>query len=429
MTEQTTLPIPGQGTPPPTPFPQPERPKGIDYSVFRNAAKESWRDLVAGDDLAQDIKELVTLTALLPRGDFQVPIVATYLMLASCLCNHVPILFSHGSPGSGKSALAHLACKIHGINPIGANSTPASLRNSVMGSRFGEPIDGQYIQLEQHAILAWEDVNPTELRKYEFALFNLLKLGIDRDATIQIATEKGKNMEFYPFSPKYVSSIHPIYSEHQYRELVRRVIVIQHKKFSDWTHEDQSEIYKGAEPDDLIDLESYSWEGINAEFHAYWKDTVRLERYASLQKSLTRKRSHGIDRALWKISKDLICTGVICGFWDDLDAAIEHIRQYWNWHYANVESQASPLTQILKKFVERETENAEKSNALAIEHGIPPQPVEIAPPILKKFVMEAIATGHIPLGTPLRDCNDAMAALGWKMCENLKGHMVWMKQL
>lgn len=429
--------IPGQGIAPEQPpitseseaIAANQRSNIPDYAMFRSAATDDWTELVEGDDFAEYLVSLVPQCVMLPRGDFQLPIVLSYLMLPSALCRHVPILFSHGSPGTGKSELAKLACLIHGIRPIGSNSTPTSLRNAIMSNRFGEPVEGQYYEREKHAVLAWEDVNPQEMRKHEGALFNLLKLGIDRSATIQIASKDGKNLEFYPFSPKYISSIHPIYAEYDFRELIRRVLVVQHKRFDNWVNSDYSHAYEGMKPHDLIDLETYDWDGLQNEFQKYWSDLGRLEHWVSVQKYLSKKKGHGIEKPLWKISKDIIACGVVCGFWNAEVEAIDHMRDYWQWHKENVESQASALQKVLAAFIESSCSDIEKRNQICRESGALNliQPLEVNPKELKDYVSRAMGNGDIELGTSYREVNSAMLNLGWKLNLNTQGQSRWMK--
>lgn len=419
------LPIPGQGVPLEEPTKNAEaleRANIPDYSLFRSQSSDNWQDAVSGNSFPEYVYSLILKSVLLPRADFQMPIVASYLCIPSAVCNRLPVLFSHGMSGCGKSFLGKIACGIHNVAPLSGISTLASLRNCIQERRFGQ---GR----ETNCCLIWDDIKPNDLKAYNYGIFSLIKNGIERSAVLTIAAgEAGENMSFQIFSPKITSSIHPIYSLHDFREIVRRVIVVQHKPYKNWLVSDHSGLYEGLHDDEMIDVDSLDFDGLNLEFNQYW-DAQRLTEFSSVAKSLNSTRNHGIEKPLWMISKDLIATGVVCGFWDTIDDAVKHFKSYWQWHKENIESQTSALQKVLQYFIAEKSETIEKQNAIVREsnqlHLL--RHVELNPNELQTYWKDCMMRGMVEPGTSNREINDAMANLGWRLTSNAKNEMKWMR--
>lgn len=410
---------------------QKERPTASDklnYSRFREDSKQPWTDIAGEGSLAERVGRLVSSSILLPRQGFQLPIAAAYLMQPSALMNKTPILASLGGSGSGKSTLGFIACAIHGVPPISAGSTFASIRNTISSVRVWDvSCSLEHPGNEKNAALVWEDISPSDLLANDGNIFALLKNGCERAGTITIAGEMGVNKTFKVFCPKFISSIHPIHARFEFRELVRRMIVIQHKPLSKWVKEDYDDYNSGTDPLELVDLNDLDWDGLKREFREFWEDPGILQLWVDTNRSLRSIRNHGMTNGLYSMSRDLICTGVVTGLWSTTREAIDHMAAYWEWHVGSIESQASATTKALAHFVESRTKADVERNKQALEAGKHSWvvPLEIPAKELKDHIDYLKAQGELDTQASTNDINNAMASLGWMLKPNAKRQNTW----
>lgn len=404
-----------------------ERAERPDYSKYRDSAKENWQELVDGDNVPEHVISILKQCLLVPKADFQIPIIASYLMLPSALCNMLPILYSHGLTGSGKSTVGNIACAIHKAKPIAAGSTFAFIRNAVNSARWYDVSLGEVVGNERNGILVWEDISREELIKQDRTILAILKVGIERDGTMGVAAQGGQNNVFKVFLPKYISSIHPLYSDYDFRELIRRLIIVQHKPYRLWKEDDFSNFYKDTEPQDLIKVDDINWEGFNNEYNKYWTKPDVLNTWSVTSKSLKRRKNHGIPDVFYKISRDLITCGLVCEYWADYDEAFAHMREYWDWHMSNIESQVSATQKVLQQFINERTSLIKQRNQEMIEQGNSwaIQPLEVNPKELKAHLIQASANGELDTGISPKEITNAMANLGWQLDSNKRGGSTW----
>lgn len=390
----------------------------INPADIREQDSDLWSEIAEGGTLPEKVRDLLTKAVLLPRGDFQIPIVASYLMLPSVFCNKAPIIVSQGTSGSGKSVLSHLACKIHSTEPLGAGSTFPSIRNQIRNTRFYDPDEGDKDHHnEKNTVLAWEDINSKSLQEFEGKIFDLLKLGVDRKGKISIAGQNGKNMEFPVFSPKLVSSIHPFYAESQYRELIRRIIVIEHKRFDLFSTSDESLIYSGVIPDDLIDIDSLDWYGLNNQFNDFWLKGDNAHEFAKVKRSMKKPKNGGIPTAYFEMWKDLMTTGVVCGYFDSVSSVISHFSEYYTWHLERVESMATGTEMLLRTYIKSKFEKWEAKFNLAKQTGMEDMidPFRLEPSEIKIFLDDKSREGELEINPNARERTAVMEGLGYKL--------------
>lgn len=397
----------------------PKRDKSwVSPADIREQDSDRWEDMTDETEFPSQIRDLIIKSILLPRGDFQIPIVSSYLMLPSVFCNRTPVLVSQGTSGSGKSVLSHLSCKIHETEPLGAGSTFPSIRNQIRKVRFYDPEEGDRDQHnEKNCVLAWEDINSKSLEEYEGKIFDLLKLGVDRKGKISIAGMNGKNLEFPVFSPKLVSSIHPFYAEHKFRELIRRIIVVEHKRFDLFSTNDESLLYSGVIPDDLLDIDSIDWKGINQKFNDFWlKGDTPLE-FAKVKRSLKKNNKSGIPTAYFEMWKDLIVCGVVCGYFDSVSTALSHYSEYYDWHVERVESMASGTEMLLRSFIQNKANQYatkfDSAKAVGAEDML--DPFRLDPTEIKQFLDERSRDGELEITPNARERTMVMQSLGYKL--------------
>jgi hypothetical protein len=408
---------------------QKEKTERFDWSAHREDDNESWREFADGHTVPQWVGSLLNQSVLLPRHDFQSKIVLSYLMLPAALCKLLPILYSHGPSGTGKSYLGKLAYLIHNTSPIGANSTATSIRNYINSTRKFNPsllCSSRGNERLSYAMI-WEDISPEEMARNEGMVFNLLKLGIDRRGQITRANMEGGLDVFEVFSPKYISSISAIYSQPEFNELIRRLIVIEHKSLKYWKASDYSSITQGVDLSSLIALDEIDFTGFKEEFEQYWMDDDTIARWKSNSAKIRAKRNHGIQNALWQMSKDLICCGLTCDVWESLDEAASHMRTYWEWHEDNVSSQSTSNLKMIKEFVEEQTAPIRESNQEAIDRGLGAfcMPLEINPKALKDHIDGCRANGLLDGRLDDKERSQIMERLGWIIGPGKGGKQVW----
>lgn len=399
-----------------------------DFSQFREDSKDYWNELVEGDSFPEMLRDLLDKSVLLPRHNEQAKTALAYLLLPSALCNRVPILFSQGASGCGKSTLGYIACALHDVPPISAGSTFASIRNTIQTSRVWNPKEPlEQPGNERHCCLIWEDIKPDDLSGNDGNIFSLLKNGVERSGTITIAVLGGENMRFKVFSPKLISSIHPLYARHEFRELVRRLIVIQHKPVMHWNAADYCDSTKDVDSNDLIELSDLNWSGFKKEFREFWEDRERLSLWATTQRKLARFKRFRMNPNDYKMSRDLVCCGVVCGVWCDIESACEHFADYWEWHRNSIESQASATQKALSTFIQTHTQTQAETNSRLI--GTPMdwavKPLEIDAKALKQWCEYLASQGELDSNPTIREINACMNSLGWELKPNSSNRNTW----
>lgn len=405
-----------------------KRNRRFNFAEFRDESKENWTEVTEGDAFPQQLASLFRRSILLPRASFQEPIALSYLMLPSAICTRVPILFSQGGSGCGKSALGMIACRLHNQSPIGAGSTFASIRNTVATMRkWDEALPLEYESNEKNSALVWEDISPQHLVGENNHVFALLKNGVERTGTITIAKKEGGNETFRIFSPKYISSVHAVYSQFEFRELVRRLVVIQHKPRSVWTADDFCPTTEDVNTEELLDLSDIRFDWFANAYREYWEDIDNLNNWVKIQRSLRSTRNHGLTGNDFKMCKDLITCGVVTGYFAQLGDGIEHFRRYWEWHRDNVEAQSSATVKALSRFVNRivgdsVTRNTELAN-VGMKHLI--QPIEISASDLKKHILALKEQGELDTNANVSDITNAMGQLGYELKPSQLGGNTW----
>jgi hypothetical protein len=409
-----------------------ERANRPDYKQFRADATDSWEEYYNDElSLADNFKNLLSECVILPSASVQVPIAVAYAMIPSAMANIVPILFSQGVKGSGKSTVGVLIAALHGEidNILSATTTFAALRNHLDSIRYYDPISKQY---EKNCCLIWDDISHETLNKPD--IYSMLKSGYNRKTeVIEIAGSEGENIRFRTFSLKVMSSVKPFYAFSKYSELNRRCIVLKFKPFESFTTLERADA--GVDFDfninKRLDPDSINWDGFNDKFNEFWDDQERLAAYASLKKELLRRKKtfevpKSISGEQWTISVDLLCTGVISGIWDSLSSGLEGIASYWEWHRLNIGSSLGALQKILKDLVASETENIRILNEAVGSHMYP---IEVSPEKVKLTVQMAASKGELDVNPSPSNISEAMSDIGFKLDKNQVGSIVWMPLL
>lgn len=365
----------------------------------------------------QNAYNICRQAVIVPNGSILMPIAVTYTLIPSKWSKVLPILFSWGQMGTGKTTFAKFASKLHDVKLSTPNSTFASLRNNLDAMRW---VDPEFKRFEKEgAILAWDNLHARTLTE-DPKLYQMLLCGYDRASeVIEIASIDGANKKYYVFCPKILSSIDSIHADPAFLELHRRLIVIKHKKYESFlAHEKEEFDDEFNIAIDRLELDSISWEGLNDEYLEFWNDPAKCREYVSYRSKLTRKGKKAfvlpkqITGAQWTISIDLICTGLCVGTWESVQDAVDAIAKYWTWHQQNVEDSQFNTMRLLKEFIEEETAHQRKQNQVLGEDA---EPLRISAEKLKKRLDFLNAEGALDVTAKVTVVSGLMAQLGWKL--------------
>ncbi len=115
----------------------------------------------------------------------------------------------------------------------------------------------------------------------------------------------------------------------------RRLWVIPHKKYEEFTPSEKWENDCESFFDRKIDFEAINWNGFNDLFLSFWVQE-NCKKYAQYRSYLTEKASKQIldlpgslQGSLWDVCVDPIVTGLIIGAYNTPQNAIYHITKYY----------------------------------------------------------------------------------------------------
>jgi hypothetical protein len=279
---------------------------------------------------------------------------------------------------------------------------------------------------EKCGALVWEDINADSLKRYEGKILELLKNGIKSTGVVQMAGEPGKNLTFNVFSPKYISTIHALYSLPEFVELKRRLLIVEHKPIAQWTPTDYSAFYDGMSPSELRSTTDIDWSDLDTEFNDYWCDEDTLTVFDEWMEKLKKAKPRYFTQAYWELSRDLIATGLTCGYWTEVKQAVAHVWDYWTWHINNVESTRGATQKALEQFLNQQIQALEKNNKVALEASRPDlcAPIRVAPQSVLSFLKAQAAQGALDTGITTKDIQAVMNSIGWRL-DIAEGNMAY----
>lgn len=347
-----------------------------DYSALFKSEDEiadTWREVY--DDnlpLSLNVLSILKQTILLPYDFYDV--ITAYFLLPSALCRVIPYLFLYGQSGSGKSTVAKIASKLHGVSINSSSDTFAGIRNSLDKRRRGwtevydesSPTKVWNKPVERNTCMVWDDINALTFLSQP-NLYNMLKFGTDKSTSKIILSSKevGDNLEFECFCPKIFSSITPLHLDDRFRELKRRLIVIPCKRVEELSDERKEEL--GLLDDNwqgkLLELGAYDWKGFDKQFDAFW-DMDMASAFLETRRILS-KSVRGLTTQQRAISLDLLACGIASGIWDDEVIAVEKMKTYWDWFEKETQKNAG-LGGLLSEYIKQEQVNA-KNGGIALQ--------------------------------------------------------------
>ena len=340
-----------------------------DYSVLLENHPDyfpSWSNFYDSSlTYPQNLLSLFKRAVFLPYDFYN--ILTVYALIPSALAKRVPYLFLYGVSGSGKSTVGKLIAHIHGITITSSETTYAAIRNNLRDRKHRtilvETNDPKFPScgkvIEANIFMVWEDINANTFTKRP-EIYNMFKFGYDKSCdTIQMSSEiKGKNETFRCFCPKVFSSIDPIHTLENFKELRRRLIVVPTRKIEDLTEERKAELGISDDnyQDKLMELDNIEWQGFSQKFKEFW-DLNKAEIYLTIKNSLS-KGLKGLNSTEKAISLDLITTGITTGIWQDEIVAVKELKDCFNWLKSDIADNQSPLTAMIELTIKQIETNA-----------------------------------------------------------------------
>jgi len=391
----------------------------LDPNDFYSEVLDSWRELWDSElSLYENISSIINDAVRLPGKSIFLPIAATYCLIPSKWAKCVPILFSYGEEGSGKSSIAYIASKIHGTNCFSAADTFASLRNSLDTMRW---IDLETKTFEKEGVMmCWDNLH-IDVLKYDQKLYQLLLLGYSRQTEkMQIAGKEGQNLSYHVFCPKIISSVEPIHLVPEFRELKRRLLIVPHKKWERFSVEERVEF--PTEFSERLDPDSIDWNGLNDEYLSFWGEEDRCRRYVGyrhLFSSRTGRKSlqvpEIIDTHRWNISIDLLCTGLVVGTWASPQEAIIAVSKYWEFQVKKEQEDSLASRKLIEDFIEEEVGSLIRINEKLIAANQQPAKVIIPAIKLRKFLDQCEIEGRLEEKLTQKQRVELMFQIGWTL--------------
>lgn len=388
----------------------------IDPDIILGEVSSSYKELWDSDlSYWENWLSIANQACWLPERNIQMPVALAVAMANAKWCRTLPILFSCGSAGTGKSTFATIAAASRETRLWTANDTFASLRNDLSMLRFLDPpINSQY---RDGPLLAWDNLGPETLKDPK--LYQLLLLGYSKKTEVMsIAGGEQGNLTFHTFSSKIFSSIHPFHLLDEFSELARRLIVIFHSKIDD---------------DDFnpLPIESYSWEGAYDEYCAYWGDFNLARKTGENRNKILRipfkSLPESFSRQRWEISVDIINTLISYNAIATPKEGIELLDKYWTYFDRNKTKNSTPQSKLIADFIDPIIDSIAEENAVKATINLPGLIEGVPSRQVMDFLKRKSELGELDFAMTPREVSSRLQSYGYKQQE-CSGKLYWVKR-
>lgn len=392
----------------------------IDPNQVYSEELTHWQEYWDSDlSLYENVFKLASKAVILPNHAVQLPIAVTYILIPSKWAKVLPILFSWGDKGTGKSTFAILASKIHGQSQVfSAADTFASIRNALDKMRWIDPETKQFEK--DGVILCWDNLHRETLIR-DPRIYQMLLFGYNRNSDrILVASTDGTNREYQVFCPKVISSVDELHLDPEFFELHRRLLPIRHKQFEVFLPDEKNGLGNWNLATDRLELDSIDWEGVEDNFFAFWNDIDRCRQYVRYRSTLTRngKKPFTVPDVFtgekWTVSVDLICTGLVLGTWQTIQQAIDAVALYWNWISTLSDEYGSNTKRLLNELIDQHLGSTRELQQIQRSHGFRTEPLTISAEKVKMFLDEQQRKGTLDVTPKNHVVTKIMRQLGWK---------------
>ena len=297
----------------------------IDNSLFFRQVSQDWKEYCKGETISEKLLSILQACICLPDPQIQLPLVASFALANPKFSRCLPALFLYGKPGSGKSSLGKVIAQWRGGKIHSETTTYAGLRNYLHFCKFHNTEDENEEPREKDgALLFLDNVYASTFEGDKGVLF---LAGYKRsDDTVEIATPgTGQNMQFHTFSSRVFSSIEPLHTDYDLRELSRRTVLIHCQQLHEFDN--------GFDLDNSIDPDNIDWEGFNSLYWQWWNEPSNIIKLQSCYKNNGKqlRKPKWLDAGRWEQIKDLVAVGIATGVWTDWPTALQYFRDYFDW--------------------------------------------------------------------------------------------------
>lgn len=361
--------------------------KYFDFKAIRDSDLIPWTELVSwkGQLSLDNCVDLLRQTVTLPFPEIQQPILMSAILTPSALSNMLPIVFSWGGSGSGKSQISNLVSKVWGGDPIAGASTYAAIRREIHSLSRVTHNSKEY---ELNHALCWDDLSFDIIRQPNIA--SMFKSGTNRQTSkIKIAKSQSEHetTTFDCFGSRYISSVHPFFAEPSLIEFNRRMLIIECRKSPNAIQ--------------ALRFDEIDWNGLSTSVNSFW------ESHCS-EFSKTRKRINAHSKKYSPVSPertalctDLLTAGLTWGVWDSIDKAFDSLAKFYAQNEDLIERHQNPVKALLKKYTENPS-NGEKRTIIAAN-------------LVKDAIESAIKFGALERNLKRGELTLIMRELGWEL--------------
>jgi hypothetical protein len=368
----------------------------------------------------------------LPHEKIIEKILASYVLVNSKASKVLPILWIQGKSGTGKSLLSYLIAAYRGnaANILSSTSTFAGIRNQLQHLRWyrqSAPLNTS-LQNEKPYLLVWSDIKEESITKNLDNMYALFRNGCYRaEEKIVISEGNGKNLPFYVFGQKVVSTTETFISNPKWAELYRRILPVKTVHYQELEPR-YLEQYNNR---DLLDLYCIDWDGISEEYNKHW-DYARLtsiqQCYKDKQKIVKTAKKLGITDHQISISFDVVIAGYVSDLFNNLEDCLAVWALYWELAVNQIkQGEHMDISKIVIEVVTEESEQQikimkqlEKIGRLDLI-----EPIKIPPKIIKQAIKNAYDAGVIG-EYKNKDINQCMEELGFTLTKINKEYY-WVK--
>jgi hypothetical protein len=319
-------------------------------------------------------------STVLPYPDIQEDVVLAMILTPSALATVVPIGFSFGGSGAGKSQISNLVTRIWGGHPLMGNASFATIRRYIAGIATAQHNSKVY---PLNNALCWDDISPYLMR--DANRFSLLKSGTSRATSLFLMPKTQTDLELIAqqiFGLRFISSIYPFFTDQEFVELNRRFMIIECKR---------SKLAS-----EVLDFEAIDWKGLPEATNKYWES--KAMEYGETRRGISKhpKKLRLMAPERYALTSDLLTTGLISGIWEQPQQAIEAVYNFFVDNDRLISTQDNPLKAVLMK--------------CAKVHK-----TEIAANKLKGTVDDAVRNGLIDKRISRGELTDTMRSIGWEL--------------
>ena len=353
-----------------------------------------------GLPLIENVAKAFERSVLLPKPEIQLPILAAFTCLPTALLKISPMLCVVGRSGSGKSQIGKIIAAINGTEPIGSNSTFASIKNII---KEISTLDDMGEFKAPNYCLVFDDAKVDFVEDAD--RFALMRYGYDKKTSvITIAGPvPGSVLRFETFCPKVFSTTETFIFEAQYAELRRRCLLVRTEKQSD-----------NPLVDDLVPPEEMEYRTLRRALRHYWSVLHNCEHFMGVHAGMRRSRAM-FSTDQWTIYRP-ISSVLSCLYEINSDEAKEIGKAFFD---AQIDEE-TPLQQLLKDNLSPHMELVDE----LIASGSKTASYFVPGSTIKHLVETAKKNGLIP-DSRLEAYNPEMEALGWRLRKNNIGDIEW----